>query len=653
MNNYYEDTGSQKTQTLKPKVKVMAGIEPSVQQPSLPPAKPMVTAPFAADNSATNGIQKYDLTANAPKIPTVANGFEPKNAPVVPSNSPAAVPTIKGQTLFQEPTTTPISATNPAAINAKPYDFSIGNKNLPAYDLAAKSPTLPPNTQTVPTMQPSVGRIPSTTSTIQPAGTGTPYNLAENAANASVKATTPPPVTPQPSMTETMTGSGYKPTMAQKMGLGSVPPTVTPSYGDATNPQKTPLGNVKNFLKGGAIAAVGNAYNNAQIESGLTDKQATPLSTLGTGLRVGAKLIQDGAGVMLSTPAGQGFTNNVSGAISNTVGNQIEKLNAPLNQTAQQPIPTQPLRDVKVPAFSTPTNPVPNANPMMDNRPAPQQYAPKLSNPNQEGLASGNLGAGAAQVKMPTSMNDVTSGTGFIKASGSSSWASHNPAFDNGIGFVQNADGVKLSNGKQLNTGHPAPLEQQAKEKIQHMAINGSLPAAQQLTQEAQQQALGQYQQGTLANQKSAQDAANEQTQYGRNTSTAKFEEAKAASQNASFQQMTPEKQAAYLNPPKWGKMSRSIDNGVDGKRTEEVVFNEKDPTQQFAPVGFPPAKTDAKAPKKGESLAGITRDDESKIPVGQDLPDTETGLARYKKIGENSYHDMVTGKTVHGFKPD
>jgi hypothetical protein len=66
---------------------------------------------------------------------------------------------------------------------------------------------------------------------------------------------------------------------------------------------------------------------------------------------------------------------------------------------------------------------------------------------------------------------------------------------------------VKLSNGKQLNTGHPASLEQQAKEKMQHMAINGNIPAAQQLGTE-------QYQQGTLANQKATQEAQNKNTEW-------------------------------------------------------------------------------------------------------------------------------------------
>ena len=350
---------------------------------------------------------------------------------------------------------------------------------------------------------------------------------------------------------------------------------------------------------------------------------------------------------------------------------------APANQ------PTAPLRDVKVPTFSTPTNPVANTNPM-GNQPVPQQYQSALV----KGMISGALGGGMGQ-KMPTSMNDVASGTGYIKGG--------NGAFKNGMGFVQNENGMMGSDGKQRKPSDApsmdklgkqldvnalnrlsaqresgaitaaqasqiydqykqdtAPLAQQPQMAMQRMAANGNIDAAKQLTGEAEQQSLGQYRKDTSAVQQKTLDAANDKEQYTRNSPVTKLADDTAQNSRDILSNDPNISHQAYAkwkltNPTKMEKVKRKVFDPTTSLplAEQEDLVNPYYPTSMSSATS--PVAGNKLPPKKGESLNGLTPEQESSFPAGHELVGGD-GKVVYRKNEDGTYLNLKTGKNEHPF---
>jgi hypothetical protein len=357
------------------------------------------------------------------------------------------------------------------------------------------------------------------------------------------------------------------------------------------------------------------------------DKQSfsrtqTPAPKLSTGVigvgRAGTQPVPD---QYINSRAGQ----SVNPAYTQYAASHPTPAVAPAPQSATQ------LRNIQVPDVSKLQN---QTSPKMFDMPANN----KLAGTKQPSPPTNN------QPAMPTGMNDVTSGTGYIKGG--------NSAFKNGVGFVQNADGMMGSDGKQrmpqrglsmptisdnrmdnmvldhlsaqresgaitaqqavqIYAQHQAqtqvdaiqkmPLDQRAKAAMQFLGGQGNIQAAQQLGTE-------QYQQGTLANQKATQEAENEKTQYARNTPAKKAEDAKEnlhlelidAAKNGDADRFAKAASAfkqyhsATEDPQEVGLREVATDNGVDGKRTEKIPYNKitgQDIPQPDKPTSFDPEK--------------------------------------------------------------
>jgi hypothetical protein len=312
------------------------------------------------------------------------------------------------------------------------------------------------------------------------------------------------------------------------------------------------------------------------------------------------------------------------------------------------------------------------------------------------------------QPAMPTSMNDVTSGTGYIKGG--------NGAFKDGMGFVQNAHGVQLSNGKQIDPDMPtyhtadgrgtitsnarpsmdglsrkldtdvaarlqqqtangaitagranqiqdqytqdiAPIAQQPQMAMQRMAANGNIDAAKQLTGDAEQQSLGQYRKDTSANQKATQDAANEKEQYARNSPTQKLAEGTAQNSLDILSDDPNKSSEAYrkwklTNPTKMEKVKNKVFDPTSGMPLgeQETLVNPYYPTSVSSSTS-PVEGNKLPPPKKGEQMAGgLTKEQEAAIPPNTVITDPETGKTAYTKNEDGTWLNAKTGKSERPF---
>jgi hypothetical protein len=191
-----------------------------------------------------------------------------------------------------------------------------------------------------------------------------------------------------------------------------------------------------------------------------------------------------------------------------------------------------------------------------------------------------------------------------------------------------------------------SPLAQQPQIAMQRMAAKGNIPAAQQLTQEAQQQALGQYQQGTLANQKATQDAANEKEQYARNSPTQKLAEGTAQNSLDILSDDPNVSSKAY------GKYKLTHPTEMVKRKIKHFDPNTSLPLAEEEVLSSPYMPTPlsgSTSPVEGNKLpskkgVGVTPEEAANAPPNTTLQDSE-GNPVLKKMEDGSWMDIKTGK--------
>ncbi len=365
--------------------------------------------------------------------------------------------------------------------------------------------------------------------------------------------------------------------------------------------------------------------------------------------------IQGGRGFAVTEPPEQ-FINSRAGKITNPAYTQYmashpqKPVVAPVNQATPQAV----VNNEQINTNRTPPN-----YSLADPRKPQTTHAEILLN-----------GQSPTQSKMPTSMNDVTSGTGFIKASKNTDGsiaANHNPLFDKGMGFVQNENGMMGSDGKQrtpqrglsMPTISDNRMDVNVLDRLEAQRASGAITAAQagqiyaqhqeqaqfdaiqklppeQRAQAVVQLAAGkgdisaaqteQRRQDLLAQQKTQQDIQNEQTQYARNNPIQLLAEHKAKLEMMAASKDPTESeqgrqglaQLAALAPTPLEKLkTKTFDPTTSLPLAEQEVFGNPI-TGQIYNRGEQRTTGDAPAP---EGSIGIDKTTGKKVKIVRGMP--------------------------------